>query len=151
MPLDKPHVVTIVHSSLHKDIATMHSPNVILDPLYPAMEPSPLDHHNTLFGRRFGVLVTTYNSYDARYISNFEQLRCYSIPKDCIMDNIDTVCYATWLDDNLPFSIPVQMKHSITSNLILRANFAYDDIYNDSETADNFQCYHTTASPANTD
>ena len=39
----------------------------------------------------------------------------------------------------------------ITSNLILRANFAYDTIYNDSKTDDNFQCYHTTTSPKNTD
>ena len=45
LPLDKPHAVTIVHSSLHKDIVTMHSHNVILDPLYSATELSPLDHH----------------------------------------------------------------------------------------------------------
>ena len=64
-------IVTIVHFSLHNDVATMSSSNSMLNPYYPAMEPSPVEHHNTLFGRKFGILIDTVTSYGARCISNW--------------------------------------------------------------------------------
>ena len=52
----------------------MNASNIFIDSHYPAMEPSPLEYQNTLFGRRFGALVNNDNNYGARYLTNLEVL-----------------------------------------------------------------------------
>ena len=47
----EPNIVAILHSSHNKDIAKMDASNIILDSHYPALEPSLIEHNNTLFGR----------------------------------------------------------------------------------------------------
>ena len=46
----EPFVISIIHSSTNADVATICSSNCILDPDYPAMEPSPKEYGNSLFG-----------------------------------------------------------------------------------------------------
>ena len=73
-PQNKLNIVTIVYSSLHKNIATINSSNNILALCYPAMEPSPSEHVKILFQRRFGILVDNKNRIWSRCISNLELL-----------------------------------------------------------------------------
>ena len=56
-------IVTILHSSDNSDLSFIASSNCILDPQYPA--PSPREYDNTVFGRRFGVLVDDGNTASA--------------------------------------------------------------------------------------
>ena len=49
------------------------------------------------------------------------------------------------------FNVPVGMKGSIASKLILCANLEYNDMCNKCETADTLQCYQTSSSPTNMD
>ena len=73
--LREPFVISIIHSSSHADLATMCSSNCILDPNYPAMEPSPKEYGNSLFGRRFGIGIQSPSGYEARGLLNIEILR----------------------------------------------------------------------------
>ena len=127
----------------------MCSSNCILDPDYPAMEPSPKEYGNSLFGRRFGISVQS--PYKARCLLNTELLRCYAGPNDTIPNNMDTLFYQDWLDDNLISIAPYNLHAAVTKNLIEHAGFNDDMIYDKSEIVDNHQCYQITASPTTTD
>ena len=106
--LVEPFVISIIHSSSHANVATMFSSNCILDPDYPAMESSPKEYGNSLFGRWFGISVQSPSGYEARCLLNTELLRCYVGPNDTILNNTDTLFYQDWLDDNLISINPLQ-------------------------------------------
>ena len=76
----KLHIVTIVYSSLNKDIDRMDVSNIILNSYFPTLEPALIEHNNTIFGRQFSVLVEDMGTVAARFISNSELLQSYSIP-----------------------------------------------------------------------
>ena len=54
---NRSNVLAIVHPSNNLDISSYSASNGVLDPQYAAMEPSPPECDNFIFGRRFGVLV----------------------------------------------------------------------------------------------
>ena len=99
--LVEPFVISIIHSSSHADVAAMCSSNCILDPDYPAMKPSPKEYINSLFGRRFGISGRSPSGYEARRLLNTELLRFYAGPNNKIPNNMDTLFYQDWLDENL--------------------------------------------------
>ena len=70
-----PSVVTMMHSSDMSAVERMNSSNCILDPSYPAMEPSPVEYINCIFGRRFGVANVDKVPYTARKLSNCELIQ----------------------------------------------------------------------------
>ena len=80
-PTDRAHIVAVIHPSNNLDIISYSSTNLILDAKFPTMEPTTHDHENTIFGRRFGVLVNDNSTSRARKLTTSELLRCYSIPK----------------------------------------------------------------------
>ena len=55
------------------------------------------------------------------------------------------------MDNNLPFSIPVKQRTKVILNLLDYVDFLDDFVYAESETVDNCQCYHMTASPTTMD
>ena len=143
--------ISIIHSSSRADVATMCSSNCILDLDYPAMEPSPKEYGNSLFGRRFGISVQLPSGYEARCLLNTELLRCYTGPNETIPNNMDTLFYQDWLDDNLISIAPYNIHAAVTTNLIEHAGFNDDMIYDKSKIVDNHQCYQITVSPTTTD
>ena len=149
--LVEPFVISIIHSSSHANVATICSSNCILDPDYPAMEPSPKQYSNSLFDRRFGISWQSPSGYKARCLLNTELLCCYEGPNDTIPNNIDTLFYQDWLDDNLINIAPYNLHAAVTVNLLDHAGFNDDMIYDRSEIVDNHQCYQITASPTTND
>ena len=75
MPADKNLVVPVVNPSNQTFIASYSSSNYILDPEFPAIKPSDREYNNCVFGRRFGIPVSTASSVCARRISNGGLLR----------------------------------------------------------------------------
>ena len=55
------------------------------------------------------------------------------------------------LDDLLPSCTAVDLRASISSQLVAMVGFHEDTIYGASESADSYQCYQVTASPSNMD
>ena len=70
IPADKVLVVAVVDPSNQTSIASYSSSNYILDPKFPAMEPYDHEYNNCVFGRRFGIPVSTASSICAKRISN---------------------------------------------------------------------------------
>ena len=68
-----------------------------------------------------------------------------------MMDNINTLFYNDWLDDELASSVPISLKTHVTTHLIDKAGFDDGIIYIDSEATDTYQCYHTSASSTTMD
>ena len=130
----------------------MSASNCVLDSIYPAMEPVPSEYSNNIFGRRFGVLIfDKETSMSARYLTNTELLLCYSIPHNCTQSCVDIPVYTSKLDYLLPFCIPVNLRASVTSQLIDLTGFADDIHYSTSESAESYQCYQMSASPTSMD
>ena len=113
-----PSVVSIIHSSEMSAVERMNSSNCILDPSYPEMELSPLEYINSIFGRRFGVTSVDETPPTAHILSNCELIQYYLIPHKDILISLDNSSYTTWLDNNLPFSIPVKLRTTVTLNLL---------------------------------
>ena len=148
----EPQVTAIVHSAKNNDFTTMSASNCVLDPMYPAMEPVPLEYSNSIFGRRFGVLMfDSETSMSARCLANSELLLCYSVPYNCTPSFIDNPVYTTMLDTLVPFCIPINLRTSITSQLVDITGFADDQRYSASESVDSYQCYQLTAAPTSLD
>ena len=76
--------MTFLHPLDNIDLSIITSSNYVLDPQYPAMEPSPREYDNTVLGRRFGVLVDDGATASVWCLSNREILRCYSIPNNVL-------------------------------------------------------------------
>ena len=119
-------IVTVLHPSNNSDLSFVASSNCILDPQYPALEPSPREYDNTVLGRRFGVLVDDSNTASARRLSNRELLRCYSIPDNLLTTICEIPSHTYWLDDIMQSCIPVNIRSSITEQLVEHAGFADD-------------------------
>ena len=97
-------VLAVFKSLSTPDIHTMSSCNYVLDPGYPALEPSPREYCDNLFGWLFGVPCQDSQSFAARRLSNIELLPCYSIPQDMPYSLLDGVSYETWLDDHMQYA-----------------------------------------------
>ena len=130
----------------------MSASNCVLDLMYPAMESVPIEYKNSIFGRRFGVLLFDVNSsLSARYLSNTELLRCYSVSDTSTYSFLDIPTYISQLDDLLPFCTSVNLRAYITSQLVTAAGFADNKLYSASESVDAYQCYQLTSSPSSMD
>ena len=95
----------------------------MLNPQHATMEPSPPECDNSLFSRRFGVLIEYDTKFAARKLSNSKLLRCYSIPEDIINQQLDEEKCTAHLDDsNTVFLIKrgcwLQMKFWILQDLL---------------------------------
>ena len=146
-----PLVLSIIHSSAMAAVDQMNSSNCIFDPAYLAMEPSPLDNTNSIFGRWFGVASVDKTHLAVCRLSNCELIQSYSILHEDISTSLDNSNYTKWLDNKLPFSIPVKLRTTVILNLLDYTGFLDDFVYAESETVDNFQCYHMTTSPTTMD
>lgn len=150
-PVNKAHTVAIVHPSENVDISTFAAYNLILDPQFLAMEPSPRENSNRIFNRRFGVLLSKNNITCARKLSNLELLKCYSIPDYILSKRYNDDTYTPLFDDNIHYCTPFQFRSSITDQLLDHVRFSDDIMFGSSVTVDKFQCYITTLSPTTSD
>ena len=73
-PATSVRMVAIAHSSDNSNVSTFVASNLILDPQYPAMEPSPREYSNRIFNHQFGVFLEDNNSPCARKLSKLELL-----------------------------------------------------------------------------
>ena len=96
---NRAHVATALNSTSVPSIYKISSSNYILNPNYPALEPSPDKYDNGLFGRRFGVYMREKDTISASRLNNIELLRCYSIPTELMILNLDIPYYTEWLDN----------------------------------------------------
>ena len=146
-----PLVLLIIHSSAMSAVARMNSSNCFLDPPYPAMEPSPLENINSIFGRRVGIASVDKTPLTDSMLSDCGLIQCYSIPHEDISTSLDNSNYTNWLNNNIPFSISVKLRTTVILNLLNYAGCLDDFVYAESETVDNCQFYHMTASPTTMD
>ena len=144
---DRANVVAVVHPNSNHNMATYAASNFVLDPLFPAMEPAPIEYTNELFGRRFGVLHHNETTFSASRLSDFDLLNFYSVPIDISKNDTATHSSSRLLDDNLCYCIPFKFRAVITNQLIDHVGMSDDITYGNSEAVDNFQCYMTSASP----
>ena len=88
---------------------------MILDPIFPAMERTAVNNSCDFFGQHFRVpFQTENNAWYVRTVTTEELLYVYSITFDrrvAFPTNIDTV-----IDDLLPFSIPWTFRDKVMSN-----------------------------------
>ena len=126
---DKAHIVAIIHPSNNQDISSYSSPNPILDAQFLDMEPVSHDHKNSIFGRRFRVLITDETSFCARPLSNTELLRCYSLFSEHMDEDFDNDNYTTLFDDNIHYCVHRKMRASITDNLLVHVGFTDDIVF----------------------
>ena len=145
----KAHVIAVFHEDTNTnfDIRNTAAPNYVLDPSYPAMEPSSSEYSNALFGRRFGVPCNTTAVFTARRLSDSELLRCYSIPMlsdNTVFDSNSSL--GSCLDDNLRYVAPISSASILISYLIDAVGFTTDIVYG-GDNADAHQFYTISASP----
>ena len=69
-PYDAARITAVVDPSSNTNMATYSSCNYELDTYYAAMEPASPEYNNTIFGKRFGVLLEDANHIATRKLSN---------------------------------------------------------------------------------
>ena len=147
----KAHVIAAFRPDTQQDLSSMASPNYVLDPGYPALEPAPKEYANNLFGRRFGVPCDDTNTFCARALNNVELLLCYSVPLLSINTYIQETEYlTTWLDDYMRYAIPIKSFALVLSYLVEATGFLETLVYG-SDHADAHQFYKISASPTSID
>ena len=71
----KPHIVAAFHGSGSLEVSMMASPNFVLDPNSPVMEPLLMEYSNILFGCRFCITCYDKDTITARPLLNNELLQ----------------------------------------------------------------------------
>ena len=103
--------------------------NLILDPDYPAMEPSPREYINHIFDRWFEVLLDITYRVCARKFSNLELCWCYSIPEYILHQRYKNEKYTPLFDDYIHYCNLFHFRSSVTATLIEYVGFSDDIAY----------------------
>ena len=145
----KPHIIAAFHGP-DSDISTISAPNFVLDPVSPAMEPSPREYINSLFGRRFGIPCYDNPTVTARRLLNNELLQCYSVPEEYTFPVLNEDRFTTWFDDHMRYAIPIQSLTVLLSYLVDLCEFNENLVYSSDHT-NCHQVYNIAASPTSVD
>ena len=84
-------IMAACRPSTNADIKTLSVCNYVLDPGFPALDPSPVKYGNDLFGSRFGVPCDDRDSFTAKLLSNAELIQCYYIPHDIMNSSLNSI------------------------------------------------------------
>ncbi len=130
-----------------KNISSLATPSMILDPLYPAREPSAQHCATPHFNRRFGIAlpVDDNTSILAMVPSNDDMLTLYSVT--CIPPTMQHFCDNT-LDSILRISTPCTMKTSMIHSLLAGSGLTEKIYYGSEETMEATRCYFTKPLPS---
>ena len=79
-----------------------------------------------------------------RSVSNMEILCYYSIPFNCLITNIGSPSFTTWLDDHLPFSFWWKLHSHLVSHVITSLDIELDYIFGARKYVDTVSYYTFT-------
>lgn len=141
--LFQPRVVGITS----KHIASLCSSNTVLDPLFPALEPTLPHQSSQHFGRRFGIAIPSNDTTASAPVykpSNVDMLHMYSVTcTSPIMQQL----HDSSLDSILKVSTPVSMKCLLLRSLFASIEFTTLLSFGNEETIEATRCYFTKSAP----
>jgi len=140
----EPRVVAIAKDR-HESVSSVWGPNAILDPAFPAVEPTLMANQGD-FGNRFGVPVSDGSQgWHARAQTTLELLCTYSIPEDLLGNPSLLFGMDAAIDKLISFSTPFRLKASVMNSAQKVSSLEDMFVYGEDEQAATVQCYHVTS------
>ena len=89
----------------------LSSSDAVLDPAFPAHEPTLSNNGRSIFGRRFGISIEAADGsyFHSQPVENNELIIFYSIVHTSLLRAL----YGSALDDLLTFSFPCNLRKSV--------------------------------------
>ena len=137
--------VVAVTTDQSTTLSSVWGPNAILDPAFPAVEPT-ITFNQGNFGKRFGIPVSDgAKGWHARAQTTLELFRTYSIPEDLLGNPSLLFGMDTVVDKLLPFSTPFRLKSCIMDSAQKVSSLEDMFVHGEIEQATTVQCYHVTS------
>lgn len=136
--------IAILKDSSQNSLNKLQSNNLVLDPMFPGIEPTSISESNAVFGCRYGIAIETPTTVKVHTISSHELISLFTeSPPHFRAETLDTAC----VDSILRLSVPQHTKLQILNYATDTAAFAEEIYFSNFEVCETTKCYFTKGPP----